>query len=149
MRPRRAPRRALRNPVDLRPSAPAAPITLRACALGRAEAVSSQGVARSATPATSRDVWRRERRPFWGPPRWLLRRRIPGCGWDQSWLRWRPARRHYVAAPLQGQGRYPRSAGFVQPDPLTGTSGTDRRYHRDRSGQSANPRRLPTRVPGP
>lgn len=106
-------------------------------------------VSREAPPAaTSRDVWRREGRPFWGPPRWLLRRCVPGRGRDQGWPRSRPAGRRDVAAPLQGQGRHPRFAGSFQPDPLTGTAGPDRRYHRHRSGQSANPRRLPTRVPG-
>jgi hypothetical protein len=115
---------------------------------GRVPPTPHRGVARSAPAATSRDVWRRQRRPFWGPPRWLLRRCPPVWGWDQGWPRRRPAGRHYVAGPLQGQGWHPPFAGSFQPDPLTGAAGPNRRYHRHRSRQSANPRWLPARVPG-
>lgn len=112
-----------------------------------------QSIARTVATAISRDVWPCKGWPFWSPPGgWLPRRRLPTRCRDQSWPHGCLARgqpdRHDVAAPLQGQGRHPCFAGVVQPDPSAGTPGPNRRHHRHRPRLSANPRRIPARMPG-
>ena len=80
------------------------------------------------------------------------RRRLPACCRDQSWphrsLPCGQPHQRDVAALLQGQGGHSCFAGVVQPDPGARTPGPDCRHHRDLPRLSANPRRIPARVPG-
>lgn len=139
--------------INLHPLPPDAEVAGVSCLFKSVLEQKPKSIARTVKAATSRDVWTGKGWPFWSPPGgWLPRRRQPACCRDQSWPHrclpcGRPHQR-YVAAPLQGQGGHPCFAGVVQPDPGAGTPGPDCRHHWDLPRLSANPRRIPARVPG-